>query len=535
MSILERALATLAVFMFVLGVAVRLAPLTSEQRLIASVTEDGYLMLTVARNISLGRSLTIAEGTIPTNGVQPLVAFAWAGVHRLYGGDRLPALRTIVVLQLLVALLTAACVGLLAREMFRAQETGAAAALFAASLWFASPLTFRHTTNGLETGPYVCALAALLLLDFRWTGRTAVRAMTIGALLGLLFLIRNDAVFFILVFVAAEVYFATDRRAGEAGSGTFGRRLRDAALMSAVALAVAAPWLAYNARVFGHIVPISGRAQNLNAQFAENLPALPRVLAEYGWMATSLPWRLGAGWGGALACAVVLAGVVAATARRGRACGLIPPRWAVLLLVSSALLAVYYGLVFGAAYFLSRYLFPLSLVGALVPTIWLMAGAGGKGMRSQSIGLRVAGSVAAVLLVTVSAARFHARSNVQDHAQVVRWVADHLTAETWVGAPQSGTLGYFHDRTINLDGKVNPQALDARRQNRLFDYVVRDTPIEYIVDWYGLARWIDRPESVREERDPLVLKRHFAVLVRDPSRNLVVLKRRDPPARNFTF
>ncbi len=143
--------------------------------------------------------------------------------------------------------------------------------------------------------------------------------------------------------------------------------------------------------------------------------------------------------------------------------------------------------------------------------------------------------MAILLLVTVSAARLYARSNLQDHAQVVQWVADHLTAETWVGAPQSGTLGYFHDRTINLDGKVNPQALDARQQNRLFDYVVRDTPIEYIVDWYGLARWIDRPESVREESDPLVIGRHFAVLVRDPSRNLVVLKRREPPARNFTF
>jgi hypothetical protein len=110
----------------------------------------------------------------------------------------------------------------------------------------------------------------------------------------------------------------------------------------------------------------------------------------------------------------------------------------------------------------------------------------------------------------------------------VRWVSDHLARDVWVGAPQSGTLGYFHDRTINLDGKVNPLALAARRNNRLFHYIVDDTPIEYIADWYGLARWVDRPETVHEERDVELLKRHFSILVREPERNLVVLKKVQP-------
>jgi hypothetical protein len=42
-----------------------------------------------------------------------------------------------------------------------------------------------------------------------------------------------------------------------------------------------------------------------------------------------------------------------------------------------------------------------------------------------------------------------------------------------VGATESGTLGYFRDRTVNLDGKVNPAALNAIRAGDLRGYVDR--------------------------------------------------------------
>ena len=73
---------------------------------------------------------------------------------------------------------------------------------------------------------------------------------------------------------------------------------------------------------------------------------------------------------------------------------------------------------------------------------------------------------------------------------------------------------------------MNPYALQARRDNRLFRYIVDETRIEYIADWYGLARWVDRPETIHEERDVQMLSRHFDVLVRAPERNLMVLRRR---------
>jgi hypothetical protein len=518
MSGAERGVLVVALLLVLTGTTVRLAPLASDQRTVAAITEDGYLMLTVARNVALGRGLTIAEGTIATNGVQPAVTFAWAAAHRATGSERMLTLRAVIILQWAVALVTAILVMRLARHALAGQPWGDAGAMFAGALWFASPLALRHTSNGLETGPYALAIATVLLVDQHWRLRSVARALGVGAMLGALFLVRNDAAFLIGAWGLLELK-------GERGSPSpFGRRLTHAVLAAIAALAVASPWLIYNARVFGHVVPISGRAQNLNTALGENLLVLPRVLAEYAWMVTPLP-RFDGSSLAALALFGLLAALVAATCSCARRTGVSLQRWMVLLLIHGGLLAAYYGVFFGAAYFLSRYLFPLSLIAVLGPVLWVFAWAGGRAARGV-IGMGAVLIASGLALVAgIAAWRFHAGAATHDHAQVVQWVAEHATPGTWIGAPQSGTLGYFHDRTVNLDGKVNPLALRARRENRLFQYIVHETKIEYIVDWYGLARWIDRPDTVQEEADPDVLRRHFTVVVRDPARNIFVLRR----------
>ena len=95
----------------------------------------------------------------------------------------------------------------------------------------------------------------------------------------------------------------------------------------------------------------------------------------------------------------------------------------------------------------------------------------------------------------------------------MEWVAENVDDEEWVGAVQTGTLGFFHDRTVNLDGKVNPAALEAREQDKIPEYVVR-SDIAYVADWAGLAEW--------EE----LLAPHFELIVHDEVRNLAVLRRR---------
>ncbi|TCP39569.1 hypothetical protein [Rhodovulum marinum] len=109
----------------------------------------------------------------------------------------------------------------------------------------------------------------------------------------------------------------------------------------------------------------------------------------------------------------------------------------------------------------------------------------------------------------------------QGHGQVVRWVQENVPETVWVGAVQTGTLGYWHDRTINLDGKVNPEALAARRETgTVLPYVVQDSRIDYIVDWAGVAGWV--------AQDAAGFSEAFELLLRDEAANLAVLRRRIP-------
>lgn len=48
----------------------------------AFMTEDGNLMLTIARNMAVGLGVTVSDGTIATNGVQPLATFVFAVPYR---------------------------------------------------------------------------------------------------------------------------------------------------------------------------------------------------------------------------------------------------------------------------------------------------------------------------------------------------------------------------------------------------------------------------------------------------------------------
>lgn len=502
----------MVVLLLVLGLAARLLPLASSERTIATISEDGYLMLTVARNLSRGDGMSTAGGTILTNGVQPLVTVLWAGLHWITGAERLATLRLVLVVQLTIALLAAGAIWLLARRVFADHPWRDVLALATAALWFASPLSITHTTNGLETGPYLLAIIAFLLLDLQWKSDGWRRATSMGAVLGILFLMRNDAVFLIVAVVAAEPW------RNVSPLRPVSARVTSAFLIGGTSVIVALPWLFYSATTFGHIVPVSGRAQNLNATMGENLFALPRVLLEYVIVVAPLPVWLNEG-------AWPLVSVLAFVAAVGAAIGLRDSlrmqfgRPLALLAIFVALLAIYYGFFFGAAYFLSRYLFPFSVLTVLL----LCAGLAAVARLRPVLAMGLVAVAVAILMVSLQ--RQYARGTRHPHAQVVEWVSANVSEDTWIGAPQSGFLGYFHDRTINLDGKLNPQAFAARRDERLFRYIVDETPIEYIVDWYGLARWVDQPDTVTEERDPAVLMGHFDVLVRDRERNLVVLKR----------
>jgi hypothetical protein len=495
----------------------RAAAFPAEEMFRSFPDEDGYLMLTVARNIALGRGMSSGAGTLPTNGVQPLATFLQAACFRAVGAEREPGVRLLIVVYTAVALLTALLVYALGLELLAGWRDARRAALLAAAVWFTSPVTLFHSMNMLETGLYAAAVAAVAWAFARahagepgpWPWR---RCLRLGMLLGLAFWARNDAVF--LMVAVGLAHLATASRS------TFGRRLAETAAIAGAALAVSLPWLAYGLSAFGSLVPVSGRAYLGRADVAANASAAAVALFEHASLLSTFayqPIQHHRAFVAACAAGAMLAalGIVVAIARaggtRGRKAALTMP------VVFGAALLAFYVLFFAAPHFLRRYLFPLSPFlavawGAAAAWLW---------RRAAASPLRMAGPVALLLALGHFAIRdgLLVRGPWRRDAlfRGVEWVEAHLGADTWVGAFQSGTLGFFHDHTINLDGKVNPQALAAIRASTLAEYVA-DSPIEFVVDWASIVEpWA---------RGSPLLARRFEWVVRDPAANFAVLGRR---------
>tara|TARA_B100001750_G_scaffold244988_1_gene263560 strand:- start:2030 stop:3607 length:1578 start_codon:yes stop_codon:yes gene_type:complete len=517
----------LVVTLFLIGLAVRVAPLLEggdvaipEGRLLSQwPTEDGYFMLAMGRNVALGHGLSVSGGEMPTNGTQPLTTFVWALGFSLVGGDRLLGVLLAQVLQILAALGTAWLMVKLAERALGEREGARETGLLAAGFWFASPVAIPHTMNCLETGFYALlavGVAVAFLARPRaelWSWR---RTLGFGVLLGACFWVRNDGAFLIAAACLTYLAPALDDRA------SFRPRLARVLAFGATSVLVASPWLIFNVVEFGHLMPVSGRAEALTGEFGGNLVGIPIVLAEYLMTVLPIPHALsGAWWMIAMATLVVVLAVGVLIARREH---WTPREKQLLLLVGLYVLALvaFYGLYFGAAWFLPRYFLPASPFLALFFAVGVRWAHGFVQERGALGHLVPVAAAAAVAVMGFLHLRQYRNGADHMHFQVVRWVNENVPAETWVGAIQTGTLGFFHDRTINLDGKVNIAAYEALLADRQAVYVADETPIVYLADWVGMRDWLTMP----------LIAERFELIVEDEDANLGVLRRRGPPPRS---
>ncbi|WP_448561305.1 hypothetical protein [Trichothermofontia sp.] len=516
-----------AASLMTIGLISRLAPLFSpSRRLNQFPTEDGYLMLTIARNIGLGHGMSTADGTIPTNGTQPLFTLIQSVGFWLVGGDKTAGVVIALVLQVLFSLAAATLLFLLAASVLRQREQAQEMAALTTGLWYASAIVVPNSMNCLETGLY-SLLVLLSVFVWHQHEQTALPpqlnigfAVILGVLLGLTFWARNDAVFLVAAIAGWHTLLGVIVPAHRLERL---RRLGESLIMGLTSLAVVSPWLAYNQLNFGSIVPISGTAQSVSASFGSNAAHLPGVLWEYTSLILPLP-----GATEQIPLFLLITSFVAIiylVVLGFAAVCLMRPQERVLFYVAAtygAFLIFYYGFLFGAPYFLGRYLFPLSPFFALFSVAFLAGW-----VRSWPDGrltkyLLPYGGIFMLILVGLLNLRLYMLGTQHPHAQVVSWVNENVSESTWVGAVQTGTLGFFHDRTINLDGKVNPQALAALLKRQIPTYVVETTfddqggKIEYLADWVGIEGWI--------ELEPI--KSHFEVVLVDKQKNLAVLRRK---------
>jgi hypothetical protein len=516
----HRWLGLLAAGLVVVGTLSRLAPLADPGgRLLRQfMTEDGYLMQTVARNMAIGLGMSVSEGTIATNGVQPLATFVFSVLHLLSGGDKIGGIAGVTLFSALVSLVAAGLLYSLARKLLSGLADGRALALLVSALWFSSPAIVRHSMNGLETGLYFAIVLATLNVFLNFAERSPIRftgkqMLALGVMFGLCFLARNDGAFFIAAVLLARFIISWPRTLR-----AWTDRAVEAIVPGLISMLIASPWLAYNYNLFGSVMPISGIAQSHGAQLGQNMAYVPALLLEYVGLIVAIPASVETKpLTIALAVAIVAAvlGLASWILWRQSAAA----RYVVATCAAfGVLLILFYGLFFGASYFMARYLSVLSpflaLAGIIVAHRLLVL----LNQRVRGVLLTPALIAAALAVVALNALIYRGGMR-HEHFQVVDWVEAHVPPQTWVGAVQTGTLGFFHDRTINLDGKVNPEALRARLDDGDVISYVLASKIEYLVDWHGIAGWSRIQKGA--------FNRKFKLVLSDEAANLAVLKRVD--------
>lgn len=477
-------------------------------------SEDGYLMLTLARNLALGLGMSTAEGTLPSNGTQPLTTLVWSLGFLATGCDKNLGVLIALCLQFVAALCSAWMLYRIGCKLFAETPYGRATAALATACWASSQRTTYHVMNCLETGFYILSILALcnLLVGSASKPRevTPRRALALGLMLGVVVWTRIDAVFLIAAVCLSIWFFDQEGRVRPSRP-----RFLLGCITGAVPVVLISPWLIYNKLYFGSFTPQSGLSQSMGSSFGENIPHALQAWAEYVMVIIPLPRGthdnpLVLGFFIAVllfSCWVIWMGLRHHNPQVRRITF-------VGALFSFALFA-YYGLTFGAAHFISRYLFPCSPFFALAGARLAFAA-----WQRSAVALQPRLALAAAVLVCgvigFTQWRIYHKEKHHQHWSVVQFVRT-LDDQVWVGAIQTGTLGYFHDRTLNLDGKVNPEALAARRSEGGIHAYILDSKIDYLIDWAGIASWSRIHSDVYDGK--------FEVLIEDEAKNLGVMRR----------
>ena len=468
-----------SVVVFFVGHALARALARLPELYLFPLTEDGYYSLTVARHLAQGHGPTV-DGRTLTNGFQPLWVLLVTPVFAAAGGDVPLAIRGVLVAHWTIYAATLGLVAAIAARVAPHLRVPASAAALTAALLYSTNVTiYELHFNGLETGLVLLlhALLAVMLLRLDWNSTRQVAAL--GVLTGTLMLARIDA-----VFVAAGVIVCPWLQ-----GVPLRRTIATVSAVWGIALLMVAPWLLFNVLQFGSLMPSSGLAQqDWGWRPGRIAVALAYVAGHLVPLSTAFCYpsrhETAAGLillvaGGFVATRVALGTLRIGAPFRIGAIGA-PSSVAVLFVVEAAALAVWYGASSFAWWMFQRYTAPV-----LVCAVPAMAVAWLRVTRSHPAALVFLASgcvgFAALGLWGARTAELRERS----HFEQVRIAETVAPPGEWVGALQSGTLGFFRANVLNLDGKVNREALRAAAG---LDEYARRSGVTWLVDWPALLQ-----------------------------------------------
>ncbi len=461
----------LAVTAFALRIPLAFRPV--HQLTLLPYGDDAYYLFSIARNLANGLGPTV-DGHHLTNGFQPLFTFLYVPLFCLSANEQWLAVRLSFILAGLVAAASVWMTAFVLRSLVKPESTqnSMSIPIIGALLWTFSFQIFAQTTNGLETGLYSFLLLTVIALYSQFQtagGSKSSRAIWLGVVLGVTVLTRIDAAILVTILFIAE---------------TIKRRKKQALTFTAVAFLISLPWWIYNAIYFGNLMPTSGQAENIwpippSENFRRAIQAVTDIflLIFYAPDSLDLSFRIVL----VVVCAAVL--IIVIRDRRFRASIRNRVHFSYLLpfFLFGIVLVVYYTLFFRAPHFIARYLQPLRIVWLLavatsLPTIYRILLDRWK---------KLVPTLAVIVLISVIAfdgsryTKNYLKANDAEFYDIGKFASSHPNDK--IGMLQSGIASFVSPNVINLDGKVNTDALHAHQQGRLASYLHNENFV-YIAD-----------------------------------------------------
>jgi hypothetical protein len=438
--------------------------------------EDGFYVLSVARQIALGHGVTYNGATL-SNGFQPLWVVLCAPLFWLADGDRVSGIRLVVAFHWVLYGIGSIFISVLAKRIFiKVADPPKSMAYLTALVFLSSALVWMNSFNGLETSLAVVCLLASILCYISIDREKWLHYTGCGIVLGLLVLARIDAVFFVIFLTIIQLL----RR------DAWNKRIVNALCLAGPAFLISSPWWASNIIAFGHLTPSSGLALQdwapTPSRYLIGVAALVRSLTPQLYLSGPEIWPVG------IARAAVIGAAVYWTWPSLREFFRSLDRSAIEVFAALSLfiitLAVWYPTSSGASFFYTRYLAPASIIATLFWAFVIFQAVQHLPRFVTNVGfVLMAAQIPIFVSLAYTATGYRvwwARAAETMLKEQVPLVHAHVPPDDWVAAGQSGTLGFLRDRVVNLDGRVNFEALDHRHDIPRY---LREKDIRWIADW----------------------------------------------------
>ncbi len=455
--------------------------------------EDAYYMLTVSWNMASGEGIVYNHNS-PVTGIQPLSTVVYAIVAKAtqtLAGDRWLFLRLIIFLESLLLLFFGHFVGKISSTLSPQDEKNKAYS-FAFLIAVFNFSLFRLFTYGLETSIYLLLTSICILYSistFRSSKNGLKEAVSFGILGGLTIWARID--FGIVFFVFLFITFLRNKV-----------KLTNAVIAGTSSLITVSPWFFYVRAVSGEWMPSSGPAQSGIVTISngyDRITGLSHSLLDH-----LTPWfyfeveHIALTWT-ALVSLLFLTLVLfykkspLKLFRNFFYSNPILISW----IVSILSLTIIYLIFFRATHFYTRYSAPL-----VIPILTIMAMCLAHNATKKTIIFEFT-FISALLLLFAgwSYLSFHSGRIGVSFPVTAGYVQAHASDKK-VGAFQSGVIGFFNPNVVNLDGKVNQQALKHFQNGTIQKYIDLEQ-IDILIDWPQIIHQeINDPEWLNENWEP---------------------------------